>query len=118
MAEGYSAVMWILFGDEYVTVEAAHFRYSKNTNAAKGIRSSRQYFTLRDVRAQLAAGRALQAEERDISGSNVSFERAAGDIWSTAIFEQTVLDQLVFYAAFFELAKWCIAAMETHEGMF
>ena len=41
--------MRILFGDEDVAVEAAHFGDGEDADAAEGLGSSRQDFTLGDV---------------------------------------------------------------------
>ena len=36
MTKGHSTVMGITLADEYMAIEAAHFRNSENTNAAEG----------------------------------------------------------------------------------
>lgn len=80
------AVMGILFGDEDVAVEAAHFGDGKDADAAEGLGSSRQDFTLGDVSPELAAGRALESEEGNRAFGNVPFEGAAGNVRCAAVF--------------------------------
>ena len=116
VAEGDGAVMGEVFFDEHVAVEAAHFGDGEDADAAERVRSCRQDFAFGDVGAQLAVRRTLEAEEGDVAVGDVAFQRAARDIRRIAVFQQAVLDELVFYAAFAELAERCIAAVEAQIG--
>lgn len=86
VGKSYGTVMRILFGDEDVTVETAHFGNGKDADAAEGLGCCRQDFTLSDVGAELAAGSALEAEEGDRAFGDVPFEGAAGDIRRAPVF--------------------------------
>ena len=86
VGKGDGAVMRILFGDEDVAVEAAHFGDGEDADAAEGLGSSRQDFTLGDVGPKLSAGRALESEEGDRAFGDVPFEGAAGNIRRAAVF--------------------------------
>ncbi len=63
------------------------------------------------------AGGALQPEESDRPRRDVALQGAAGKIGFASVFEQAVLDQLIFQLAFRELAERRIAAVEPHEGI-
>ena len=117
VAEGDGAVMREVLLDEDVAVEAAHLRNGEDADAAEGVRGCWQDFALGDVGAQLAIGRALEAEEGDVAVGDVALEGAARDVRRVAVLEQAVLDQLVLHAAFAELAERGVAAVEAHEGI-
>ena len=60
---------------------------------------------------------AVDAVEGDFAGSNVAFQSTAGDVGLIAVFQQTILDQLIFNSALAQLAERSIAAVEAHEGV-
>lgn len=86
VGKGDGAVMRILLGDEDVAVEAAHFGDGKDADAAEGLGSSRQDFTLSDIGPELSAGRALKSEEGNRAFCDIAFEGAAGNVRRAAVF--------------------------------
>ncbi len=53
-----------------------------------------------NIGSELPSGCALQTEEGNIPVSNIAFERAAREVRRATIFKQTVLNELIFHAAF------------------
>ena len=99
VAKCYRNMMRETLLNEHMTIESAHFRNGKDADAAKGIRGCRQDFTLRNIGSKLTVRSALQTEERDVPLGNIAFERAAREVRRAAVFEQTVLNELIFHAA-------------------
>ena len=71
MSESNSAMVRIIFLNQYVTIETSHFRNCEYADSAKGTGCNRKNLTLCDISAQLGIRCALQTVEGDISGDNI-----------------------------------------------
>ena len=72
MRERHSTMMGVSLLYEYVTIETAHFRNRKHTNAAKGLRSHIQNLTLRNIRPQISIAVALESVEGNVTSSDIA----------------------------------------------
>ena len=97
--------MWIAFLNQYMTVETAHLWDSEYANATKGSSSNSQYLTLGNISTKFAISSALETIEGNFTCIYIALQGATGNIRSTAIFQQTVLNQLILYATFLQLAQ-------------
>ena len=59
MTECYGAVVRIALFDEDVSLEASHFLYSEDADAAERTCGNIKYLAFRDIRAEIAVGIAL-----------------------------------------------------------
>ena len=119
VGESNRAVVGIPLLDQHMTVEPAHLRDREDADAAEGAGGNRQDLAFRDVGAQSALTVALESVEGDLTGSDVAFQGAPGEVGLAVHgLQQTVLDQLVLdAAAAAHLAAGGIAAVEAHEGL-
>ena len=97
MAEGHGAVVGIALLNQHMAVEPAHFRDGEDTDAAEGPGLDGQHLALSDVAAKHTVGIALEPVEGDVRGGDVRLQGTTGEVRRTAVFQQTVLDQLIFH---------------------
>ena len=95
VGEGHGAVVGIPLLDQHMAVEPAHLGDGEDADAAEGAGGNRQNLAFRDVGAQSALTVALEPIEGDLTGSDVAFQSASGEVGSTAVLQQTILDQLI-----------------------
>ena len=98
MSEGNGAVMRITFLNQDVTIESAHLMDRKYADTAEAGGCNGEDFAFGNVGAKDTVTVALQTIECDFTRCNVAFKRAARKVGFRSFrFEQTVLDQLIFY---------------------
>ena len=118
MREGNGSVVRIALLDEDVTIEASHLGDCEDTDTTERTCGNIEYFTLGDVRAEIALRVALQAIECDVAGCDVALESTACEVGLATVLKQTVLDELILdLAVRAHLALGSIAAVEAHEGV-
>ena len=109
-------MVWIMFLDQHVTVEAAHFGNGEDTDAAERACRDVEHLTLSDVSTELTLAVALQTIERDLTGSNVTFKGATREVGRAAILQQTVLNELELDGTVgAHLAGRRVATVEAHK---
>ena len=102
MTAGWTPCAWAIFSriallDQHVAVEPTHLGDREHRDAAEGTRLDRQDLALGHIGAKRALGVALQSVEGDGAGCDVALECAACNVRRPAVFQQPVLDKLVFY---------------------
>ena len=119
MAESNCAVMRESLLDQYMTVEASHFRDGKYAASAKAVRLDRKNFAFCDIASEHAFGITLQTVECDIPCCDVALSSSSCEIRIGSFrLKQTMLDQLIFdRSVCTHLACRSIAAVEAHKGI-
>ncbi len=117
--EGHGAVMGIALLDQHVTVEAAHLRNGKDTDAAEGTGGNRKHLALCDIGAELTVAVALETVEGDGRGGDIALQRAASEIGIASLgLKETVLNELILHGALgAHLASGGVTAVEAHKGI-
>ena len=66
--------------NQHVTVEASHLRNREDTDATEALRFHGQNLTLRNIGIQVIVRGALQTEEGNVPGNDVTLQRSVGNL--------------------------------------
>ena len=119
MTKGHRTMVREALLDQHVAIEAAHLMDGENADTAKTGGGHRQNLTLGNVGAEVALTVALQTEEGDLAGGDITLEGTAGEVGIGSFrLKEPVLDELILDSAVrAHLAARRVAAMEAHEGV-